>query len=147
MRKVTEAPGVERAMRGRADELLEVLRVVLLLQGAILVANTIEAALFAVAFNGGQTLSVLLTAVAAITVLVARSRLGASRAGRRPLFVLESFLLVSLGIDTALALFFTHQAVPVVSVLTRFVIPVSVIALLGRISAVSRASAPLEIAA
>ena len=125
-----------RAQASRSD-LLDVVRVLLLLQGAILIANTLEAGLFAIAFSGGLTPTVLMTAAAAIAVLFARARLDGGGA-RRTLYIVEGIVLVLLGIDTALSLAITHQAVPAVAVLTRFVLPVSVIALHGRVTRMPR---------
>jgi hypothetical protein len=128
-----------------AAELLEVVRALLLLQGAILIANTLEATLFAVAFSGEVTPTVVATATAAITVFVARARLDAAGRGRRAILIIEWLLIATLAIDTALALFLTHQGVAMVAMLTRFVVPVSVIVLLRAVRRDSRASAsPLQ---
>jgi len=133
MASVPDVHGVMRAQAWRSD-LLEVVRVLLLLQGAILIATTLEAGLFAIAFSGGLTPTVLMTAAAAIAVFVARARLCSERPARRTLYVVEAIVLVLLAVDTALSLIITHQAVPPVAVLTRFVLPVSVIALVGRVT-------------
>lgn len=132
MASSADVPGVMRAQASRSD-LLDVVRVLLLLQGAILIANTLEAALFAVAFSGGLTPTVVFTFAAAVAVLVARARMDASARARRALYIVEAIVLVMLAIDTALSLIITHQSVPPVTVLTRFVLPAAVIALVGRI--------------
>jgi hypothetical protein len=142
--------GVGKVMRGpaRAADLVEVVRTLLLLQGAILIANTLEAGLFGIAFSGGVTPTVLATAAAALIVLVARTRLDAEGAGRRGVVIVEGLIIATLGIDTALAILLTHQSIPIVAVLTRFVLPVGVIALLGAIARAARATAtPLDVAA
>jgi uncharacterized membrane-anchored protein len=119
--------------KGVAAE-LDVVRVLLLLQGAILVANTIEAGLFAVAFSAGVVPSVLATAVAAIAIFIGRARLGrGGRRSRRAIYIVEGVIIAMLALDLALALVLTHQTVPAMAVLTRFALPVAVIALLGRI--------------
>jgi hypothetical protein len=119
------------ATRGRA-ELLDVVRVLLLVQAAILLANTIEAFVFGLAFSGGLTPTIVMTAASAFAVLGSRARLSTDAGrGRRALVIVEGVIIASLAIDTALALFLTHHAVPLVAVLTRFALPVAVLALLA----------------
>lgn len=131
----------------RAD-LLEVVRVLLLLQGAILVANTVEAALFSVAFSGAVVPSVIATAVAALAILIGRARLGhGGRRSRRGIYIVEGVIIAMLALDTTLALVLTHQSVPAMAVLTRFVLPVTVIALLGRIGRANERSVAMSEAA
>jgi uncharacterized membrane-anchored protein len=148
---VAAGAGVDETMRNtpvaRAD-LLEVVRVLLLLQGAILVANTIEAGLFAVAFSAGVVPSVLATAVAAVAIFIGRARLG--RGGRRSLraiYIVEGVIIVMLALDLTLALVLTHQTVPAMAVLTRFALPVAVIALLGQIERAGQRGATFSEAA
>ena len=120
-------------MRRVAAAELDVVRVLLLVQGAILVANTIEAGLFAVAFSAGVVPSVLATAVAAIAIFIGRARLGhGGRRSRRAIYIVEGVIIAMLALDLILALVLTHQTVPAMAVLTRFALPVAVIALLGR---------------
>ena len=131
---------VDSAVRqqARGADLVDIVRALLLLQGAILVANTLEAVVFAFAFSGGVTPTVLVTAAAAVTVLVVRARLNARAAAPRALYVVEGLLIASFVIDTVLALVLTQAAVPPVAVLTRFLLPVSVVVLLRRIARASR---------
>ena len=142
------APDVQGVMRAQASRsaLLDVVRVLLLLQGAILIANTLEAGLFAIAFSGGLTPTVLMTAAAAIAVLLSRARLDRGGRARRTVYVVEGIVLAMLGIDTALSLIVTHAAVPPVAILTRFVLPLSILALLGRVerAPISNGSAPVS---
>ena len=106
----------------------------LLLQGAILVANTIEAGLFAVAFSAGVVPSVLGTAGAALAIFIGRARLSSGgRRSRRTIYIVEGVIIAMLALDLTLALVLTHQTVPAMAVLTRFVLPVAVIALLGQV--------------
>jgi hypothetical protein len=131
---VAAGAGVDETMRKGVAAELDVVRVLLLLQGAILVANTIEAGLFAVAFSAGVVPSVLATAVAAIAIFIGRARLGrGGRRSRRAIYIVEGVIIAMLALDLALALVLTHQTVPAMAVLTRFALPVAVIALLGRI--------------
>jgi hypothetical protein len=133
---VAAGAGVDQSMRtpaARAD-LLDVVRVLLLLQGAILVANTIEAGLFAVAFSAGVVPSVLATGIAAVAIFIGRARLGhGGRRSRRAIYIVEGVIIAMLALDLTLALVLTHQTVPAMAVLTRFVLPVAVIALLGQV--------------
>jgi hypothetical protein len=132
---VAAGAGVDQTMRREPADLVEVARVLLLLQGAILVANTIEAGLFAVAFSAGVVPSVLATAIAAIAIFIGRARLGrGGRRSRRAIYVVEGVIITLLALDLVLALVLTHQTVPAMAVITRFALPVAVIALLGRIA-------------
>ena len=129
---VAAGAGVEQTMRSEPADLVDVARVLLLLQGAILVANTIEAGLFAVAFSAGVVPNVLATAVAAVAIFIGRARLGhGGRRSRRAIYIVEAVIIAMLALDLTLALVLTHQIVPAMAVLTRFVLPVAVIALLG----------------
>ena len=125
LQDVTE---VIRAPRGGAAEVVGVL---LLVQGAILVATAIEALFWSLAFPGAGGGPFLLSASAAVALLVARARLRPERSwSRRAVLVVEGVILVSLGIDASLAVFITHAAPPAVAIATRLIIPVAVIALL-----------------
>jgi hypothetical protein len=134
----------------RAEELLDVVRVLLLVQGAILLATTIEALIWSIAFPGASGVMLVLTAATAAALLVSRARLRAgSRRGRRTLYVVESVLVVTIAIDTALAIGITASLPPPVALLTRFVLPHTFIALLRRtdqVSAPHAARAALEVA-
>ena len=116
----------------RADDLLDVARALLLLQGTILVATTIEALIWGTAFHsaGGP---VLLSGGAAAVILVARARLRADRRWpRRLIYVVEAMTLAAVTVDIALALALTHAVPPVVTLLTQLVLPISVLTLLRR---------------
>lgn len=114
-----------------ADDLLDVARVLLLLQGAILVATTIEALFWGAAFGAGG--AVLISGAAAVVILVARSRLRAERRWpRRLISVIEGLIVALFTVDIALALALTHALPPVVALLTQLVLPVAVITLLRR---------------
>ena len=104
---------------------------VLLLQGGVLLATTLEALLFGIALMGAPGLPLLLSGAAAAAVLVGRARVRPDR-GARVLMVVEGAVLVTFAIDTALAFFIAHGAPPAVAILTRFMVPLAVIALLRR---------------
>ena len=117
--------------RRPADDFLDVARVLLLLQGSILVATTIESVIWGMAFAGAAAAPFLLSAAAAVVILVARSRLRGDRRGTRKLvYGVEGFTLAFFALDLVLAIALTGTPPPAVAVLTRFVLPLSVIFLL-----------------
>ena len=124
-----------RAAGERTDGVIDLVRVVLLLQGAILATAAVEAAFFSAVFGGASSPSALLTGVAALVIFVARARLSpARRRSRRALYVVEGTILLFFGIDVILTLLIARTAIPPVAAITQFVIPVAVIWLLGRVS-------------
>jgi len=117
--------------RRRTDDLLDIACVLLLLQGAVLVATTIEALIWSLIFPGAAGTPFLVSAAVAVLVLVAGARLRADRSWmRRILYVVETVILVNLIIDLALAVVVTGHVPPIVALLTRFVLPLAVIGLL-----------------
>lgn len=127
--------------RRPADDFLDLARVLLLLQGSILVATTIESLIWGLAFAGAAAAPALLSGAAATTILVARARLRADRRWtRRLVYGVEGFTLAFLALDLALAIALTGTPPPAVAVLTRFVLPVSVIFLVRQSA---RAIAPV----
>jgi hypothetical protein len=132
--------------QGRADQLLDVARALLLLQGAILVATTLEALIWGAVFGAGA--SVLLSGLSAAAILVARARLrGDRRRPRRVVYVVEGAIVVFCVIDVALAIALTHALPPVVAILTQLVLPTSVIAVLRRSARATPARTPSNVAA
>ena len=114
--------------RRTADDFLDVARVLLLLQGSILVATTIESAIWSLAFPGAAAVPFILSGGAAMVILVARARLRSDRRWtRRLVYGVEGFTLAFLALDLALAIALTGTPPPAVALLTRFVLPVSVI--------------------
>ena len=127
----------------RSGDLIEVVRVLLLLQGAILLATTIESLVWSLVFAGAPVGSFWLSAAMAIAVFVGRARLDPSRKRARLLYVVEGVLIASLGLDVALATVITGTVPPAVALLTRLVLPIAVVALLERARPRSAAVAPL----
>ncbi len=128
--------------RRPADELLDLVRVLLLLQGSILVATTIEALIWGVIFPGGGT-AVLMSGVSAVVILVACTRLRADRRwARRLVYVVEGVTLAAVAVDIALAIALTHAFPPVVALLTQLVLPLSVVTLLRRSAGAAAAPIP-----
>ena len=102
-------------------------------QGAILLATTVEALIWGSAFGGGGGVPFVMGGIAAAIVLVARARLHVERRwSRRLVYGVEVFTLATFAIDTILAIALTGALPPVVAILTRLVLPVAVIALLRR---------------
>lgn len=134
----------------RPDDFLDVAKVLLLLQGWVLVATTIEAMVWGMAFAGAAGVPLLLSGGAAVVILVARARLRPDRRRtRRLVYGVEAFTLAFFALDLALALALTGTPPPAVAILTRFALPLSVIYLLrqsARASAVgiSRHTAAAE---
>jgi hypothetical protein len=136
--------------RRHADELLDVARVLLLLQGAVLVATTIEALIWSLVFPGAAGAPFLMSGAAAVLILVASARVRAGRSwSRRIVYVVETVILTGLVIDLALAVAITSHVPPIVALLTRFMLPLSVIGLLRQSTRAKVAPArvsPLEAA-
>lgn len=126
---------------------LDIARALLLVQGAILAAATIEAAIFGLAFgNGGG--AVLMSGAAAFALLLARARLGADRPWTyRVVYVVEGITLATLAIDTVIASLIAGAIPPAVAVLTRLVVPAAVLALLHRSGSADQRGAPSVAAA
>jgi len=122
--------------------------VLLLVQGAVLVATTIEALFWTLVFPGAAGMPFLMSAVAAVLVLVTSARVRAGRSWtRRVVYGVEVVILVNLVIDIALAVVITGHVPPIVALLTRFVLPLSVIALLRQSTRANLArvrASPLE---
>jgi hypothetical protein len=126
--------------RRPTDDLLEVARALLLLQGAILVATTIESLFWGIVFasTGG---ALVMSATSAVVILVARVRLRADRRlARRLVYAVESLILLTAAIDTAISLALAHALLPMVTLLTQIALPISVIVLLRRSRAPRAAS-------
>jgi hypothetical protein len=128
--------------RRPGDDLLDVARALLLLQGAILVATTIESLFWGLAFasTGG---ALVMSAASTVVILVARIRLRADRTwARRLVYAVEGFILLTAAVDTAISLALAHALLPVVTLLTQVVLPISVIALLRQSRSPRRTSSP-----
>ena len=117
--------------RARTDDLIDLGRVLMLLQGAILIATTLESVVWALALPGGGGLALLLTGASAVAVLVARARIRSERRRlRRAVYLVEGLIVATFAIDTVLSLVLAHTAMPLLAVLSQFVLPVAVIGLL-----------------
>ena len=129
--------------RRQSEEFLDVARALLLLQGAILVATTIEALVWAVVFPGANGSPALLSGASAVVILVARVRLRADRRWtRRFIYLVEGLILLTAAVNIAIGLVLAHALPPIVALLSQVVLPVSAIALLRRAARVPRTAAP-----
>ena len=134
--------------RRPADDLLEVAKVLLLLQGALLVATTIEALVWAVFFPGANGSPALMSGATAVAILFARIRVRPDRRwSRRLVYFVEGVILLTAAIDLAIGLALSHALPPMVSLLTQIALPIAVIALLRRAAAQPRAAVALQAAA
>jgi len=114
---------------------LEVIQVLIAIQGAILVAATLEAAVWSIAFGAGAVPAALLTAAGASGVFVVRAVLDRSRWIRRMLLAFEAAVIVGLLLETILSLVATWALPGLLPLLTRGVLPVAVILGLRRFPA------------
>ena len=128
--------------RRQSDGLLDVARALLLFQGAILIATTIEALVWAVLFPGANGSPALMSGVSAAVILVGRARLGAERRwARRLIYFVEGLILLTAAVNVAIGLVLAHALPPIVALLSQVVLPISAIALLRRAARVPRAAA------
>ena len=128
--------------RRPADDLLDVARALLLLQGAILVATTIEALVWAAVFPGASGSPVLMSCAAGVVILVGRTRLGDNRRwARRLIYLVEGTILLTAAVNIAIGLALAHSLPPVVALFTQAVLPLSVIVLLRRSARHARTAA------
>lgn len=125
--------------RRPADDLLDVARALLFLQGAILIATTIEALVWAAVFPGTSGSPVLMSCAAAVVILVGRTRLrGNRRWTRRLVYLVEGTILLTAAVTIAIGLALAHSLPPVVALFTQAVLPLSVIVLLRRSARLAR---------
>jgi hypothetical protein len=115
----------------RPRDIVEVIRVLVLLQGAALVVSTLEALVF-LGFAGPTGVpTVVLTGLAALVTFAVAAGLGrrSARARRITLFAEGAIAAIAL-IDLALSLLMTGEPLPLVSTIARLVLPLAVIAVL-----------------
>ena len=125
------------------NDILDVVRVLLLMQGAILIATSLEAIVWGMAFSGAPGLPVLMSGSAAAIVLIARQRVRPEhRRARRLVYVVECLILATFVLETALAIALAHAIPPAMAILTQLVLPFSVVYLLRRSARPVRAPMP-----
>ena len=104
---------------------IDTARVLVLIQGGILLTSTVESSLASTAF--GLSPAVGLTAVSALLALTAAAGLvRRARWARKVTLFGEAYLLVTLLIDMAISLLMTQTPLGLVPLLTRGVVPVAV---------------------
>jgi hypothetical protein len=109
----------------QTGDLVEVVRVLVLMQGAILVATTIEAALFGLAFGPSTAPGVLFTAGAAVLTLAASRGLGRRKRWARRLTIGAELMILAGGLlELGLSVLLVGAAFGVVPSLTRLVVPI-----------------------
>ena len=114
-------------------ELLDVVRVLLLMQGAIATVSTVEALVGSAAFGAPISAVVVLSCIGAVVTLWCAARIGnGSRRVRKLVIIAELTWLTFAGFDLALSLLLTQTPLELVPTLTRIVLPVAVIVLLRR---------------
>jgi len=110
---------------------IAVVRILLLIQGAIAAVALIEAVVFGVAFGAPLSAVVLLTGAGAIlTLWFAAAVVRRSRRARKLTLGLQGLWLGSAAIDLLLAVLLTQRGLELVPLLTRVVLPLTIIALL-----------------
>ncbi len=113
--------------------LIEVACVFLTLQGAILIAATIEALVVAAVVGPSGSASIALTGAAAALALVCAWGLGRHRRRARRLVLVGEAGVLAIGlVDVALTLIVGGVGLGLVMILTRIVVPLVVIGLLRR---------------
>lgn len=112
---------------------LEIVRILLLMQGAIFAMSSIES-LFAVLMQGPMAAPiVILTVGTALTVLGLAWGVGRSSPGaRKAVLWLEVSLLVWAAVDLTLAVVLAQRGLELVPTLTRIVLPIAVFRMLRR---------------
>lgn len=116
-----------------ADELIEIARVLLLIQGAVAFVAMVEVAIVTAATAGSTLVSAVLTAAAAIgTLLLSAQIRRRSRRARRVAVVLQVLWLIGATIDLLLAVFLAKRGLELVPILTRIVLPTALFRLLRR---------------
>lgn len=122
---------MERTTTGLSGDLVEVARVLVLMQGAVLVATAIEAAIFGLAFGPAAGPAFLFSACAAVLTLATARGLGRRRRwARRVTIVAEAAIFAGALLELGLSLLVLGAGIGLVPILTRLVVPVVVIAAL-----------------
>lgn len=114
---------------------IEVVQVLVLLQAGFALLSTLEAAFFGLDMGTLPLLvpTLAVTGAAALAALVLVAGLGRRSSRARLLLVLGEVLVVLVAlVDLALAFFLAGTVLDLVPMLTRFVLPVSVIVLLRK---------------
>ena len=112
---------------------IDIIRILLLLQGAIAVVSTLEVSVMTAV--SGPLLFPLVAVnafAAALSLWLAAAIRRHSRLGRRLVMIIEVLVILIATIDLLLSIFIAQAPLELVPVLTRFFLPVAVIRLLRR---------------
>ncbi len=113
--------------------LVDIARVLVLLQGAFLSMTTLEVLLWALFGVPSVGPSLLVTGAFALGILLLAAGLGRRvRVARRAAIVVEALVLLWAAVDLALAVLMAHRWLGLVATITRIGMPVAVIVLLRR---------------
>ena len=121
----TPRPAIDR------PDLVEVAHLLVLVQGAILVARSIEAVFFLAFTGAAAAVSLGLTAAAAVLTLATAAGLArGSRRARRWTLIAETGVVAVTVVDLVLAMVMTGEPLGPVELLVGLALPAAVIALL-----------------
>jgi hypothetical protein len=116
-----------------ADELIDVARLLVFVQGMVGFVAAFEVGVVAVATGGLLLPAFLLTAVGAVATLALASGIRRRRRRARTAVVtLQVFWLIGAAIDLLLAVFLARRGLEIVPLLTRIVLPVALFRVLRR---------------
>ena len=115
------------------SSMLEVLRILVLVQGAIFVTTAVES-LAAIAFGGPALIPLVALngSLALIVLLSARGLRRGSRKARRTVVITEVLVMLMFALDSLISLFITQGGLGLVPTLTRFVLPTTIIWTINR---------------
>jgi hypothetical protein len=116
------------------SDLVDLLRVLVLVQGGLALLSTVEVLLWML-FSGGSAgplgpTALITASLATATLAIAAGLRRRSRIARWGAFVIEAGIILVFLVDLGLALFMAHRALELVPILTRLVLPLAVIVLL-----------------
>lgn len=116
-----------------ADELIEVARILVFVQGMVALVAAFEVGVVAAATGGLLLPAFLLTALGAIATLALASGIRRRRRRARTAVVtIQVFWLIGAGIDLLLAVFLARRGLEIVPLLTRIVLPIALFRILRR---------------
>lgn len=124
----------ERMPTTRSDDtLIDVVRILVLLQGGIAVVSTIEVLVVGAVLGAPLVQVFLLTGGGALlTLSLAAGLVRRSRRARRLVVVLEVLWLIAATIDLLLSVFMARRGLELVPILTRIALPYAIFRLLRR---------------
>lgn len=120
-------------MNDNSETLVDVAHLLIFVQGAIAVTMVLEAAVGGLLAGPAAALVVIPTVVTAVLILSsARGVARRSKRARRIVILVEVFIVLMATIDLLLAVLLARRSLELVPILTRFVLPITVIRLLRR---------------